>query len=1148
MSSFRCALRRIALFSLACGLIAPGARALQNAAAPPTTQSSVVPTISSLPSPAVDTVVVPGPLRSFLRMASISQQARAADVLPLLARNVYQNGYSAKAPTEFLLLIERYLTQARELQALAGADHTIRVADCAGADRLLFILGYQLRHGCNGVIATETKDPERAFLTVDSGFPLTELEEALQGGVPFTYPYASFSLPVLFHKSDWVALGAPRLMHSNDLLDAIFSDPAVARLYFGMSKMDAATATYLSQALRLKSLLAMATAVDFYGSQISVRSGRVLVPGGAAAEPAWQAVVGASPAAPAEFVARLLARDRGWLLAYFDVLSRASAEQQRHLTAGTRLLRNYEAFHLADPKESAANGMLRPASELLVLDTRLLWDADGNPHVPGTLETWKGILRSDTHNQVDRTWARRAQDFDRPDQLIEALTAFSRTESTSGPVQLYLSLCEMDRRRPLDRQLSPATVSLLASKSLAPKSSMLNSWYLLFSEFPALDDASIAQFLESAEAVDRIHADDLRANALGSLQANVGLWAILARQHEISAPSMNAAMNTAMNAALNTSWRATVQPFAKVTSSVQLFDATRASLRTLLASSGGNAGAATAVGVTTLSPPGEQAVGPGEIVDRLAGPVQAGAAGQRIHGELAARLQTVLDDQQLVSLDTLFALSDGLETMEKTGKPGGDELVALAGELRNFDIPHSIFTHQEKTNWAPGVYKTRHAELRVQTDLVAVLQAHPANTSAMRARLEAARGQLAPYLRDTLVGLNYAFYEPPGAQILHINPLFVRAHDFLGLSVVGKKYSWQPPVLMGAGVSAGGGAYLMGSLADLPYALASAEQDFIVPEKVQALIWRELVPGLIADATVPRWWGVSPQEMHAAALYQRAGEELARSAGGSPTVRLRLLQLLNDRMSPQRLGQLEAALLQQTTLDAAVNHLADHLADHLLPSDTFYLTEAYRRSFPGEADAAGPANRELTALIEHLPVETDAAHLTAALAADFGVSHPTLAATNGRELLHLQPFPYCMGSTNRLFSESLESENLYWARLADDMGYDPVALNRLVPELTRRMVGKIFASNVEDWPAVLRAMQETGDEVRATKPNAVEAFRSPAPAMDAVKAAAFGQPALDGPAMTGRAIHGPVIDGHSGSGLAASRQTPQMPYAARSAP
>jgi len=68
-----------------------------------------------------------------------------------------------------------------------------------------------------------------------------------------------------------------------------------------------------------------------------------------------------------------------------------------------------------------------------------------------------------------------------------------------------------------------------------------------------------------------------------------------------------------------------------------------------------------------------------------------------------------------------------------------------------------------------------------------------------------------------------------------------------------------------------------------------------------------------------------------------------------------------------------------------------------------------------------------------------------------------------------------------VFGESWESSNLYWARLADEMGYSPVMLNRLVPELTHRMIAKIFASDLEDWPAMLRAMQETGEEFRQGK-------------------------------------------------------------------
>jgi hypothetical protein len=408
---------------------------------------------------------------------------------------------------------------------------------------------------------------------------------------------------------------------------------------------------------------------------------------------------------------------------------------------------------------------------------------------------------------------------------------------------------------------------------LASKFSQFKNWYLVFSEFPDLSDESVTHFVSTADSIDKISNESLRGNTLGALQANIGLWQILARQGEIPTSELNA------------SWQKMIDPFTKITSSTQLFDSTRTSLGELLVAAGGQANES-----------------PGEIIDLLAGPPQQSPDGQRVHQELARKIRAVLEDQHLVSLDTLFALNDGLNAMAQ-GKPGGEGMLSLAGELREFEMPRPIFTASEKIDWAPRVYTTHHAELQVQTDLTKVIK-----TPGTHAQLEAARGQLAPFLRDTLVGLNYAYYEPPGAQILHNNPLFVRSHDFTEISVVGTEQFWQTPMLLGVGTPAGGGAYLMGSLTDLSYALASTEQDFIAPENVQALIWKELVPDLLVSATLPRWWNVGPNELHAVALYQRSGEELLTASVKDPKLRAEVIGILSDRMTPQRLERTEQAL------------------------------------------------------------------------------------------------------------------------------------------------------------------------------------------------------------------------------------------------
>jgi hypothetical protein len=980
---------------------------------------------SNRPLATPQTVVIPGPLRSFERMAAISQKALPEKVLPLLARNVFAQGYDIGRPTEFLILLDRYMRQARELQALAGPSGSIRIPDCDHAGPLLQILGYRLRSGCGQKeVYLMTSDSERAFLTIDSGFPLTTLELALRKNIPFTYPFPTTRVPVLLTETDWLALGN-RKEGQGFLVDVFVRNPSVARLYWAFSKMDADTQTALQRSPGLSRLLPYGGVLDFYGSQICIQSGRVLVPGGERAEPAWKDLVGASPKSYGDFVTHLVSKDNGWLAAYYDALARVNPSQQAHLTEASRLKPMYEAFRTPDPEDRSARAAFRKAPSLLVLFTRVRWAPNGDPYVPGNLDVWKNLPKQRTDSRFLHEWDKRSRKWTRPDQLLEALVASSRVPTDTGPLQLYLTLSEVDAVRPPERRMSPQTAQMLANRY-----SELGKWYLLFSEFPELNDDSITLFVGVANSINGISRLQLRGNTLGALQANIGLWQILARQHEIP------------KAQLNASWQKTIQPFTRISSSEQLLDQAHASL-----------------GALYFAATGKRSWSQDDFIALLAGPAQASATGQRVHAEIANRIRTVLDDQRLVSLDTLYALSDGLQQMER-GAHVGNSLVPLAEDLHGFEMPQQMFTKSEKVEWAPTIYSSRHAELQIKTDLTKTLK-----TPVNHAQLEEARGQLAPFVRDTLVGLNYAYYEPPGAQLLHNNPLFVRSHDFSGFSIVGAERPWQAPELFGIGVPAGGGAYLIGSLADLPYALATAEEDFIAPENVQALIWKAVVPDLLVSATVPRWWNISSNELHAVALYQKSGEELLAASTGNKQLEAKVLSLLSQRMSPQRLEQTDLAL------QAGVS-------PKLLPADTFYLASEFREAFPDEDFASlGPANRELEHLRRQHPSETSVERISK----DFGTPHPILAQTDSLELLSVKPFPASGGEDSRLFGESWDSSNLYWARLADEMGYTPVMLNQLVPELTRRMVSKIFATDLEDWSAVQRAMQETGEEFRQGK-------------------------------------------------------------------
>lgn len=988
-------------------------------------QSSSQPVAQQSSPTGGDEIVIHGPVRSLLRMAGISQKANDDEVVAFLARNIYVQGYegwrSGNRPTEFLILLGRYVNQSKELGDLAGANAIIHLSTCDDAPRLLQILGYRLREQCGQNDASlVTESPERAFLTTDSGFPLPALEDALRKNRDFHYPYPGTKVPILFTESEWIKARTSRRI-PNGLVDALLHDPELARLYWAMYRMDPETRESLHRSFGLTKLLTYAPVLDFYGSHIFMRSGRVLVPGGAEPAATWKELAGASPDS-SEFVLNLVSKDKGWLAAYFDALERVNPEQQKHFTDAHSLKTYYAAFRGPEFSMDAARPAFRPAPGLLLLMTRAQWDKDGQPLVPGGVEVWREILAQKSDSKTVREWGKRAARMNRPEELMEAMFAFSRVDTETTPLAQYLLFSELESRR----ALKPETYRLLSKKFGA-----FSDQYLIFSEFPELNDASIAAFIHTAEAIDKISNHTLRGNTMGTFQACAGLWQILARQGQIPPPKQNE------------SWQAVMANFSKLNSPAQVFDAGEKSLKQLVAAGGRTSG-----------------ISQDELIELLAGPVQTTEDGRHVHEGMANQIRAVMDGQRLVSLDTLLALNDGLRGVEH-GAGNGDSLLSLAGELREFEMPRPIFTSSERTAWAAGIYNNRHTELQMQTDLAKVLKSKSQST----AQLEEARGDLASFLRDNLVGLNYAYYEPPGSQMLRVNPLFVRSHDFAGETVSGVEGLWHAPQLFGEGSPAGGGAHLVGSLADLPYVLSEAEQDFIAPENVQALIWRETVPDLLTNAIFPRWWNVTRNELHAVALYQEAGEELVTTASTNEKLRAQVLEILSERMIPQRASRLQGSLRDENAQDSL---------REVTPADTFYLTAEFRRRFPDDSAAWGPAGRELQQLGQSNADEVSWARLSR----DFGVPHRTLAQSYECELLNVKPFPAFSGYSSRLMAESWDSNNLYWARLADEKGYAPVMLNRMVPELTRHMVAKIFATDFEDWGALLRAMRETGDDFR----------------------------------------------------------------------
>ena len=108
---------------------------------------------------------------------------------------------------------------------------------------------------------------------------------------------------------------------------SILQDRRASFLYYGLFALDPDTLDFFagSPALLGQVLERSAPAFAAYSEGIRIRDGRVEVAGGADAERAWAAALGAAPAEPIHFVPALLERNEGRLAQLFGALGRLDA-------------------------------------------------------------------------------------------------------------------------------------------------------------------------------------------------------------------------------------------------------------------------------------------------------------------------------------------------------------------------------------------------------------------------------------------------------------------------------------------------------------------------------------------------------------------------------------------------------------------------------------------------------------------------------------------------------------------------------------------------------------------------------------------------------------------------------------------------------
>ena len=970
------------------------------------------------PEPGWAIVMIPGPLASFARMAALSPDLAPEDLLPALARNIVTNGFEAAGneslqQTEYLRLLTRYISQARELQAMAGPDKKIVIPACDSdqTGALLKILGYRMRGSCGTDIVLETVNPTRAFLTVDSGFPLTPLEQDLRANHRFELLYAPTPVPVLYSADYW--LSALNKQNGGDFLDGFLSDSQLCRLYLGLSHLDRPTAEALRKQATAQKLRVFSHVLDFYGGMFQIRNGAAVVPG---SPKIWASLVGANPNNPGAFFDRLISVDDGWLASYFDALSRIDGPTAAYLTQPERLKRFYDALRGKVTTPGPARPVFRSSTELMLLTTSLRIESNGKPHVPGDLEVWRNLFIKHPHGKYDGRLTRAASSWRYEDDLIEALFALSRKSVENEPLRIFLALNDIDRYRA--KSISPQLATSLINNHRS-----LGAQYLLFAEVPTLSETSMQAYLGLATDVLHIHDILLRSDTLGSLQSLVELWRILCRQGSIPPVGQDAA------------FAKIIAPFASPKTEADAFDAGRAGIDTLL-------DAATSKITGTRQE---------RLLTLLMGKLPDGTPLSR-----ASYFARIFDAQRLVNVDNLITAADKLEkgqTDAKALKNISDQLKRLA----ETEPTRGSLSTEEKSTLSVGYWSERHVDNERKLNVDALLKGPEKKDP---------RTLLAPLMRDSLVGLVYCYYAPPGAQLLLTNPLLVRSHDFIGPE--GTPAEWRSTEVSGTGWPESAGGRLTGSLINLPYAIAEAEQNFLSPKREQALIWADLVPQMIAGVTINRWRDISPEQVQWVALNIERGKMLLSEAALTPDLQPRILDSLRRYLPPNRVEWIASNL-----------HPADFpRALPQIPTSALYAISLD----PALNDIALDAHSiEIAAIASR----HDALLTPEAISHAFGTPKPTLTHSFQPGLLYLRTFPALMGFSSRILAESWESNSLFYVALAYEAGVPAAQLESYVPEWNRSAIENIFATHLEDWPALLRSLDTLGTTVRQKGAQAV---------------------------------------------------------------
>ena len=944
----------------------------------------------------------------------------------------------AKERNVYLESIRNYFQQVGELKALGKhKENATEIAISANnknareqSEKILAILGWKLKAGKTGVKleAGERSSQARRQETA-SALALDEvgMQEALEAGKSFAFEIPDEAAPVLLGESTWMTAFFPKSKFSGGFAEALSTDPRVAKTYAALSTISPRAVAALTAGSDLKTLAEKHADLLFhYGSAFALQGDHAAVPGGAAAEPVWEKMVGVAPARPNEFFRALLEKDDGKLLAFFGTLGQVDVDHQRFFTRSAyRAARFYDLFRDSGDVVAGADKRARNSSFTEFLRETPL---DSELHVlfPGSPEVW--TLASGNSSSVSQTakMVKKLSRITAPDQEDLILDRLARTYYTKSGEKLseldhFLAVVRIDEHRtdPLDE----ASALLLAQNFGADK-----PIYPYFASLTGLGQAQFQHFFALMEQLSGVQRLELNV-VLGELHSLIEL---------ISLAQESGSLDARTAAEL---FDGVCVGFSSASSPAGYTAASLEAVRELLRRSSPKSPAAKSPAPTQTAADPDRALEDMLLGD--GGPVwfELGGASHQVDAYAARRTayRKVISEQKVTSLKTLLSFYDNLQDLEHARGSAVEHanlLDTLRGSLLTVELPKKVKMAEVERKLVQASDESKVGQLIA--NLKQRLAKKKVDQKDVAEICEELASLICPQVKLALSGAVYAYFLSPEDLLVSQDPLLLRKHRFLEFLGPDKALFTASELVSS---NEGLGSYLEGGFADFPATAGKvAFSGSQPPPNTQAIAEAQIGTFRATD-----WSRLSEEDLIQFELRLRLAREWVLHSGNDAKLLAALQEAAQGLLSPTRRGEL---------LDAIAAHDWDGAFKTLTLGDLYSLSVRYLEWYSGDGWES-----PVMAALRRNPAAADADRLRplgGSAISLLGCSHPHLEVLGAYEEYERLQLPYTL-------AERAAEFKLYLADFAGRAGIPPAALNALGQPVALQIIKRMKMTDLRDW-------------------------------------------------------------------------------------